>query len=78
MKMLYDKQVDALYIQFKQITDGSALTKDLSESVSINYDSEGKLAGIEILDASKFMDYLSESNQFEQNYRINELEYLRF
>ncbi len=73
--MLYDKQVDALYIQFRQITDGSAVTKDLSDSVSINYDNEGKIAGIEILDASKFMDYLSESKQFEQNYKSNEIVY---
>ncbi|MBM2816148.1 MAG: hypothetical protein HW421_2910 [Ignavibacteria bacterium] len=75
MKMLYDKQVDALYIEFKQITNGSAVTKDLSESVCINYDNDGKIAGIEILDASKFMDNLSESKQFEQNYRQNEIVY---
>jgi len=75
MKMLYDKQVDALYIQFRQITDGSATTKDLSDSVSINYDNEGKIAGIEILDASKFMDYLGESKQFEQYYKSNEVVY---
>jgi len=75
MKMLYDKQVDALYIQFRQITDGSAITKDLSDSVSINYDNEGKIAGIEILDASKFMDYLNESKLFEQNYKSNEIVY---
>jgi uncharacterized protein YuzE len=75
MKVLYDKQVDALYIQFRQITDGSAITNDLSDSVSINYDSEGKIAGIEILDASKFIDFLSESKQFEQNYKSNEIVY---
>ncbi len=75
MKMLYDKQVDALYIQFKQITDGSAMTTDLSESVSINYDREGKIAGIEILDASKIMDNLTELKLFEQNYKVSELVY---
>ena len=75
MKMLYDKQVDALYIQFRQITNGSAMVKDLSDSVSINYDKEGKIAGIEILDASKFVDYLSESRLFEQNYKSNEIVY---
>ena len=73
--MLYDKQVDALYIQFKQITDGSAMTTDLSESVSINYDREGKIAGIEILDASKIMDNLTELKLFEQNYKVSELVY---
>ncbi|MDT3738432.1 MAG: DUF2283 domain-containing protein [Candidatus Kapabacteria bacterium] len=75
MKMLYDKQVDALYIQFKQITNGSAMTTDLSESVSINYDREGKIAGIEILDASKIMDNLTELKLFEQNYKVSELVY---
>jgi uncharacterized protein YuzE len=75
MKVLYDKQVDALYIQFRQIIDGSAITNDLSDSVSINYDNEGKIAGIEILDASKFIDFLSESKQFEQNYKSNEIVY---
>ena len=75
MKMLYDKQVDALYIQFKQITDGSAMTTDLNESVSINYDREGKIAGIEILDASKIMDNLTELKLFEQNYKVSELVY---
>ena len=73
--MLYDKQVDALYIQFRQITDGSAVTKDLSNTISINYDNEGKIASIEILDASKFMDYLNEPKLFEQNYRNNEIVY---
>jgi uncharacterized protein YuzE len=75
MKMLYDKQVDALYIQFKPITDGSAMTTDLSELVSINYDNEGKIAGIEILDASKIMDNLTELKLFEQNYKVSELVY---
>jgi len=75
MKMFYDKQVDALYIQFKQITDGSAVSKDLSDSISINYDNNGKIAGIEILEASKFLDYLNESKQFEQNYAKNEVVY---
>lgn len=75
MKMFYDKQVDALYIQFRQVTDGSVVAKDLSDSVSINYDNEGKIAGIEILDASQFMDYLSESTLFEQNYKSNEIVY---
>ena len=75
MKMLYDKQIDALYIQFKEIIDGSASSMDLSEYVSINYDTDGKIAGIEILDASKYMDNLEGANQFEHNYRINDIVY---
>ena len=75
MKMHYDKQVDALYIEFKQITDGSASIKELSDSICINYDNQGKIAGIEILDASNFIDYLDESKTFNQNYKINEIIY---
>ena len=73
MKLLYDKEVDALYIEFKQIIDGSASTDDLNDYISINYDFEGKIAGIEILDASKYFDNLNVEEQFENVYQKNEL-----
>ncbi|HPI20393.1 MAG TPA: DUF2283 domain-containing protein [Candidatus Kapabacteria bacterium] len=73
MKLLYDKEVDALYIEFKQIIDGSASTDDLSDYISINYDVDGKIAGIEILDASKYFDNLNAEEQFENEYKKNEL-----
>ena len=73
--MYYDKQVDALYIEFKKLTDGSAKVKELSDSIAINYDMDGKIAGIEILDASNFMDNLDEAKLFEQNYGRKEVVY---
>jgi YD repeat-containing protein len=48
VKITYDSEVDALYIQFLETT---VTTKHLAEGIAVDYDAEGKLAGIEILDA---------------------------
>ena len=48
MRITYDQDVDALYIQFKKT---NVTTKQVAEGISIDYDAEGRLAGIEILDA---------------------------
>ena len=48
MKITFDSEVDALYIQFLETT---VTTKHLAEGIAVDYDSEGRLAGIEILDA---------------------------
>ena len=48
MRITYDQDVDALYIQFKKT---NVTTKHVAEGINIDYDSEGHLAGIEILDA---------------------------
>ena len=50
MKITYDREVDALYIQFK---DTTVTTQHLAEGVVADYDGDGRLAGIEILDAVK-------------------------
>ena len=50
MRITYDREVDALYIRFKETT---VTTKHLAEGIAADYDSEGRLAGIEILDAVK-------------------------
>ena len=50
MKISYDSEVDALYIQFSETT---VTTKHLAEGIAADYDAEGHLAGIEILDALK-------------------------
>lgn len=50
MKITYDQEVDALYIQFK---DTTVTTKQLAEGIAADYDADGRLAGIEILDAVK-------------------------
>ena len=50
MRITYDPGVDALYIRFEE---GTVTTKHLSNGIAADFDSKGKLAGIEILDALK-------------------------
>ena len=50
MKVTYDQEVDVLYICFKETT---VTTKPLAEGIVADYDADGRLAGIEILDALK-------------------------
>ena len=50
MRITYDPEVDALYIRFKEVT---VTTKHLTEGISADYDADGNLVGIEILDAIK-------------------------
>ena len=50
MKISYDAEVDALSITFRETT---VTTKHLAEGIAADYDSEGRLAGLEILDAQK-------------------------
>jgi uncharacterized protein YuzE len=46
----YDADVDALSITFHKTT---VTTKHLAEGIAADYDSDGRLAGLEILDAQK-------------------------
>ena len=50
MKITYDPEVDALYIRFRETT---VTTQHLAEGIAADYDVEGHLAGIEILDVVK-------------------------
>lgn len=50
MKIVYDQDVDALSIVFSETT---VTTEPLAEGIAADYDEGGRLAGIEILDASK-------------------------
>lgn len=52
MKIQYDPEVDALYIEFLPLSPGTAENRELSEDIIANYSPEGKLAGLEILNAS--------------------------
>ena len=48
MKITYDPEVDALSITFRETT---VTTKHLDEGIAADFDAEGHLAGIEILDS---------------------------
>jgi uncharacterized protein YuzE len=50
MKISYDAAVDALSIVFRET---SVTTKHLADGIAADYDSDGRLAGIEVLDAIK-------------------------
>ena len=50
MKISYDSEVDALTITFRETT---VTTKHLAEGIAADYDREGRLAGLEILDAKR-------------------------
>ena len=51
MKIEYDREVDALYIQLRDARPARAL--DVEEGVTIDVDAQGHIIGIEILDASE-------------------------
>lgn len=50
MKITYDPEVDALYIRFRE---GTVTTKHIGEGLAVDYDSDGHLAGLEVLDAAE-------------------------
>src|SRR3990167_8041566 len=54
MKVYYDKKVDALYIKLGVKSPEGVV--EISEGVNLDTTSEGKIVGIEILDASKKID----------------------
>jgi uncharacterized protein YuzE len=48
MTISYDSEVDALYIRFIETT---VTTEHLAEGIAVDYAADGRMAGIEILDA---------------------------
>jgi uncharacterized protein YuzE len=60
MKISYDAEVDALSITFR---DTTVTTHELESGIAAEYDSEGRLAGIEILDAAQRFGDLSTLSQ---------------
>lgn len=53
MRISYDAEVDALYIRFIETT---VTTEHVAEGVAVDYAKDGRIAGIEILDARKRFD----------------------
>jgi len=48
MRIAYDHEVDALTISFRDVP---ATSKRLAEGIAADYDEQGRLVGLEILDA---------------------------
>lgn len=55
MKISYDPKADALYIQLRPVTPGTAENRPVTDDVTFDYAPDGKLAGIEVLDASTLL-----------------------
>jgi len=54
MKIHYDKEVDALYIELKNADPEGVI--ELKEGINLDISANGKILGIEILYASKKID----------------------
>ena len=50
MRISYDPEVDALSISFR---DTTVTTQELADGITGEYDAQGQLVGLEILDATK-------------------------
>ena len=60
MRTEFDEDADAAYIYFKDIAEGEVKeTVSLNDSINIDIDKNGKVLGIEILDASKHLPFSS-------------------
>lgn len=55
MKLSYDTKYDILYIKFAERAE-KVTSKSIDEDITLDFDEEGKIAGIEILDASTHVD----------------------
>lgn len=54
MKIYYDSEVDALYIKLSNLKPDGVI--EIEEGVNLDTTEEGKIVGIEILDASQKID----------------------
>jgi len=58
-RLIYDDQLDALYIALRPAARGSVTTHAVSESMRVDYGADGLVAGIEVLEASSVMGELT-------------------
>jgi uncharacterized protein YuzE len=54
MKIEYSKDVDALYVKFREVKIADSM--DIEEGVTVDLDENGHIVGIEILDASEKLE----------------------
>jgi uncharacterized protein YuzE len=51
MKVTYDKKVDAVYIELVKLKPDGVI--EVADGINVDVTSDGKIVGIELLDASK-------------------------
>ena len=54
MKITYDDKYDVLYVQFRNTT---VTTKHLDDFIAVDYDANGVIAGIEVLNARERLQF---------------------
>ena len=55
MKITYDTQYDLLYIKFVE-NGPKVITRQVNEDISMDFDEEDKIVGLEVLSASRYID----------------------
>jgi uncharacterized protein YuzE len=55
MKIYYDAEVDALYVEFHRLEPGTAEARPINADIIADYGPDGRLAGLEILDARQVL-----------------------
>ncbi len=69
MKFHYDQKIDALYIRFNN--QRYVESDEVSEGVIFDYDKDGKIIGIEVLDASQRFPKEFKSNLVKSNISVS-------
>ena len=72
MKIEYDKEADALYIQLREASIEDNI--DIEEGVTVDLDEKKHIVGIEILDASKRLSLKDLVNITIENLPIEKVE----
>ena len=72
MRIEYDKEADALYIQLREASVDDNI--DIEEGVTIDLDEKRHIVGIEILDASKKLSLEDLVNITIQNLPVEKVE----
>lgn len=72
MKIEYDREADALYIQLKEANIDDNI--DIEEGITIDVDENRHLIGIEILDVSKKLSLKDLANITISNLPLEQLE----
>jgi uncharacterized protein YuzE len=69
MRIEYDKEVDALYIRIQE--QYVARTQEVSEGVNLDFDAQGRLIGLEVIDATKRYSLADIFNLTTENLILN-------
>lgn len=72
MKIEYDKEADALYIQIREASVDNNI--DIEEGVTVDLDEKKHIVGIEILDASKKLSLKDLVNITIENLPVEKVE----